>query len=81
MQFFTINETGRANLVEFLRNCLKHAEHAERHANAVCDEFDGSDIGSSQTVEVRGAYTRTGNPEIYTFDKATELMLETVDAE
>lgn len=64
-----INETGRANLIDWLTGVLKDGDlFAERIADDLISKFDGSDPGRTHTVEVRGHYTISGNPQTYSFD-------------
>ncbi len=74
-EYYVINSTGYDSLLQWLRGVLKEPEHAEAHADAMTDEFDGGSVNADQIVEVRGMYTRTGNPATYRFDKADELDL------
>ncbi len=64
-----------AEFVEWLREQLKAPQNAERHAAALLGDHDW---GNSLTVEVRGFYTRTGNPITYSFSEA-EMRVETID--
>jgi hypothetical protein len=78
MKYFTVNSTGREDLIAYLRDWLKEPENAERHADALIDGFDGSDTESTPTVEIRGFYTTTGNPIVYTFGRG-DLNIEEVE--
>lgn len=66
-----------AEFVEWLRSCLKSPENAERHADALLGNHDWD---ARRTVEVRGFYTRSANPETYTFAES-DLLSETIEPE
>lgn len=65
MQYATINETGLANLTEWLASVLTSGDlFAEEWASKLASEFDGSGL---RPIEVSATKTRSGNPELYTF--------------
>jgi hypothetical protein len=64
---YRINAKGRANLTEYLAAILKDPDSAYMHAGVVVEETHWFD-DQTKYVEIRGYYTKTGNPETYTFD-------------
>jgi hypothetical protein len=77
--YFQINKIGKQRLISFLENILKNPENACRHADVIISEYDGSDIDSTQDVEIRGYYTKTNNPVIYTFSDDELNIIEIED--
>lgn len=70
MALVLINATGRKNLIDWLGGILAEPQNAAAHADALIAAHDGSDPDATQTVEVRGFDTASGNPETYAFDPA-----------
>ena len=67
-QAFTIpTETARADFLDWLRFILKSPEGAAKWADFLIERHDWS---ASNRIEVSGRQTKTGNPEIYTFEGA-----------
>ena len=81
MQFWTINQNGRDNLIEWIAGELAARPHlAPAFADDLIANFDGSDIDASQIVELRGFYTRTGNPATYRFGPSELTLTEQADS-
>lgn len=61
------NETARADFLDWLKYILKSPEGAEKWADFLIERHDWS---ASNQIEISGRQTKTGNPEIYTFEGA-----------
>jgi hypothetical protein len=69
MEYFTaINANGRAGLIAFIEDRARDgALWADRMADALIAEHDGSYPEAHQIVELSGLKTKSGNPETYCF--------------
>jgi hypothetical protein len=69
MEYFAkINAKGRAGLIAFIEDHARDgALWADRMADAVIADHDGSNPEAHQIVELSGLKTKSGNPETYCF--------------
>lgn len=69
MEYFAkINAKGRAGLIAFIEDHARDTVFADRIADALIADHDGSYPEASQYVELSGLKTKSGNPEVYSFD-------------
>lgn len=79
MAYVLINAAGREHLISWLEGVLADPHYAAAHADALIATHDGSDPDATQTIEIGGFYTRSGNPDTYGFS-AAELDIVQEDA-
>ena len=68
MEYFAkINAKGRAGLIAFIEDHARDTVFADRTADALIADHDGSYPEAHQIVELSGLKTKSGNPETYNF--------------
>ena len=68
MEYFAlINAKGRAGLIAFIEDRARDTVFADRMADVLIAEHDGSYPEARQMVELSALKTRSGNPETYCF--------------
>jgi hypothetical protein len=74
-----INDTGRANLIEWLEGVLNDALFADKWADHLIEGMNGAlDDGCIFCVEVPRTKTLSGHAEVYDFD-VDEYDVEILD--